>query len=122
MKKTAFSLLIAAVLLVSASLAEKPAATREYFENLDKETRLEDIVEDLGPYGVKGSGILYHCWHLEDGSEARVIFDSQGRIAMIYINGENAVKEFTNDCICSPNQVWKHPIFRNRISAKPSQR
>ena len=90
MKKTAFSLLIAAVLLVSASLAEKPAATREYFENLDKETRLEDIVEDLGPYGVKGSGILYHCWHLEDGSEARVIFDSQGRIAMIYINGENS--------------------------------
>ena len=90
MKKTAFSLLIAAVLLVSASLAEKLAATREYFENLDKETRLEDIVEDLGPYGVKGSGILYHCWHLEDGSEARVIFDSQGRIAMIYINGENS--------------------------------
>ena len=89
MKKTFFSLLAAAVLLVSVSTAEKPLATREYFENLDKESCLEDIVEDIGQYGVKGSGILYHVWQLDDGTEARVVFDSKGRIVMIYIGNEN---------------------------------
>ena len=54
MKKTVFALLAAAVLLVSASLAEKPLPSREYFENLDKGSRLEDIVEDIGQGGVKG--------------------------------------------------------------------
>jgi len=90
MKKTVFSLLTAAILLVSASLAEKPLPSREYFENLDKGSRLEDIVEDIGQGGVKGSGIIYHTWHLEDGSEASVIFDSKGRICMIYIQNENS--------------------------------
>ena len=85
MKKTVFALLAAAVLLVSASLAEKPLPSREYFENLDKGSRLEDIVEDIGQGGVKGSGIIFHTWHLEDGSEASVIFDSKGRIVLIYI-------------------------------------
>ena len=85
MKKTIFSLLAAAVLLVSASLAEKPAASREYFENLDKDSTLEDIVEDIGTYGVEGSGILYFVWHLEDGTKAKVVFDSKGRIVLIYI-------------------------------------
>ncbi len=85
MKKAIFSLLAAAVLLVSASLAEKPAASRAYFENLDKDSSLEDIVEDIGQYGVEGSGILYFVWKLDDGSAAKVVFDSKGRIVLIYI-------------------------------------
>ena len=89
MKKIILSLLAAAVLLVPASLAEKPAASREYFENLDKDSSLEDIVEDIGKYGVEGSGILYFVWHLDDGTKARVVFDSKGRIVMIYIVGQN---------------------------------
>ncbi|MBQ3278125.1 MAG: hypothetical protein IJG94_03085 [Clostridia bacterium] len=89
MKKAVFSLLAAAILFLSASLAEKPLPSREYFENLDKGSRLEDIVEDIGQGGVKGSGIIFHTWHLEDGSEASVIFDSKGRINMIYIQNEN---------------------------------
>ncbi len=89
MKRVISILLAAAVLLFSVSLAEKPAASREYFENLDKESRLEDIVEDIGQYGVKGSGIIYHTWQLDDGSEASVVFDSKGRINMIYIQNEN---------------------------------
>ena len=90
MKRTVFSLLAAAILLVSASLAEKALPSREYFENLDKGSRLEDIVEDIGQGGVKGSGIIYHTWHLDDGSEASVVFDSKGRIQMIYIQNENS--------------------------------
>lgn len=89
MKKTVFPLLAAAILLVSVSLAEKPLPSREYFEDLDKESRLEDIVEDIGQYGVKGSGIIYFTWHLDDGSEASVVFDSKGRIVLIYIANEN---------------------------------
>ena len=89
MKKTVLSLLAAALLLVSVSLAEKPVASREYFENLDKESRLEDIVEDLGNYGIKGSGIICFTWPLDDGTEAAVVFDSKGRIVLIYISGEN---------------------------------
>ena len=85
MKNTIFSLLAAAVLLVSASLAEKPTASRAYFENLDKDSSLEDIVEDIGQYGVEGSGILYFVWRLDDGSAAKVVFDSKGRIVLIYI-------------------------------------
>ena len=88
MKKTIFFLLAAAVLLVSAALAEKPLPSRAYFENLDKESRLEDIVEDIGQCGYKGSGIIYHVWHLDDGSEASVVFDSKGRIVLIYISSE----------------------------------
>ena len=89
MKKTVFSLLAVVVLLVSISLAERQPASREYFENLDKETRLEAIVEDIGQGGVKGSGIIYHTWKLDDGSEASVVFDSKGRIVLIYIANEN---------------------------------
>ena len=62
------ALLAAAILPVSASLAEKPLPSREYFENLDKGSRLEDIVEDIGQDGVKGSGVIFHTWHLDDGS------------------------------------------------------
>ena len=85
MKKTIFSLLAAVVLLVSASLAEKPLPSRAYFENLDKDSSLEDIVKDIGNYGVEGSGILYYVWHLDDGTKAKVVFDSKGRIVLIYI-------------------------------------
>ena len=89
MKKTLFSLLTAAVLLVLASLAEKPLPSREYFENLDKGSRLEDIAEDIGQGGVKGISVIFHTWQLDDGSEASVIFDSEGRISIIYIQKEN---------------------------------
>lgn len=86
------SLLAMAVSAVPVSGAEGAAATREYFENLDKESRLEDIVADIGNYSIEGSGILYHVWHLKDGSRAKAVFDSRGRIAMIYITGENAAE------------------------------
>ena len=89
MKRTVFSLLAAAILLVSATLAEMPLPSREYFENLDKGSRLEDIAEDIGQGGVKGIGIIIHTWNLDDGSEARVVFDSENRISEIYIQKEN---------------------------------
>lgn len=89
MKKSIFSLLAAVALLIPVSLAEKPLPSREYFENLDKGSRLEDIVEDLGQGGVKGSGMIFHTWHLDDGSEASVLFDSMGRICIIYIQNES---------------------------------
>jgi len=61
-------------------------ATREYFETLDKDnTGLDQIVEDIGGYGIEGSGILYYVWNLKDGSKAKVVFDSNGKIVRIYI-------------------------------------
>lgn len=83
-----FFLMVMAVLHASVSSAERVPVTREYFENLDKESRLQDIVEDAGNYSVEGSGILYFVWPLDDGSRAKTVFDSEGRIAMIYIVGE----------------------------------
>ena len=88
MKKAVLSLMIIMAMLVSLAPAEKLPATREYFENLDKESRLEDIVENIGNYGIEGSGILYFVWLLDDGSTAKTVFDSNGRIVMIYISGE----------------------------------
>ena len=73
------------VLRVSISTAERTPVTRDYFENLDKESSLQDIVETAGNYGIEGSGILYHVWPLNDGSRAKIVFDSSGRIVMIYI-------------------------------------
>ena len=64
---------------------QKSKRTREYFENLDKESSLDKIVEELGPYGVRGSGIIYFVWQLNDGSEAELVFDSNGKIEFIYI-------------------------------------
>lgn len=84
-----FFLMYMAVLRASVSTAEKVPATREYFENLDKESCLQDIVEVAGDYSIEGSGILYFVWQLDDGSRAKTVFDSNGRIAMIYIAGEN---------------------------------
>ena len=89
MKKTVFSLLAAVLLLVSASLAEKPLPSREYFENLDKGIRLEDIQEEIGQGGVKGIDVIFHTWQLDDGCEASVIFDNEGRISVIYIQKES---------------------------------
>ena len=71
-----FFLMFMAVLRASVSTAEWAPVTREYFENLDKESRLQDIVEVAGDY-------------MDDGSRAKTVFDSSGRIAMIYIAGEN---------------------------------
>ena len=92
MRRTAACLicfLFMAVLCASVSAAERGPATREYFENLDTESSLQDIVENAGNYGIEGSGILYHVWLLNDGSRAKIEFDSKGRIAMIYIVGED---------------------------------
>ena len=73
-------------------------ATREYFENLDKESKLDDIVAEVGNYGIKGSGILYHVWKLDDGTEADLVFDSKGRITMIYIiDGENSERIYKRE-------------------------
>lgn len=71
------------MLLISASLAEKPLPSRAYFETLDKGSRLEDIVEDIGQGGVKGISVIFHTWQMDDGSETSVIFDSEGRISLI---------------------------------------
>ena len=84
----AFFLMFIAVLCASVSAAERAPVTREYFEDLDKESSLQDIVESAGSYSIEGSGILYHVWPLSDGSRAKIIFDSSGRIFMIYITGE----------------------------------
>lgn len=84
-----FFLMILAVLSASVSAAERAPVTREYFEDLDKESSLQDIVESAGSYSIEGSGILYHVWPLDDGSRAKIVFDSTGRIVMIYITGEN---------------------------------
>ena len=84
-----FFLMFMAVLRASVSTAERAPVTREYFENLDKESRLQDIAEAAGDYSIEGSGILYFVWRLDDGSRVKTVFDSSGRIAMIYIAGEN---------------------------------
>ena len=84
-----FLLMFTIVLQTSASAAERTPVSRAYFENLDRESSLQDIVEDAGNYGIEGSGILYFVWPLDDGSRAKIEFDSRGRIVMIYIAGEN---------------------------------
>ena len=68
---------------------QKSNRTREYFDNLDKESSYDKIVEELGPCGFRGSGIIYNIWQLDDGTEARVVFDSEGKIVMIYIADED---------------------------------
>ena len=40
----------------------------------------KNIVTEIGPYSVQGSGIIYHVWKLDDGTEAHVVFDSKGKI------------------------------------------
>lgn len=96
MKKSIFILLIILVLLASVSLAEKKPITREYFEKLDRESSLADIVHDIGQCGIEGSGIIYYVWQLDDGSRAKVVFNSKGRIYMIYITGENGSERIYN--------------------------
>ena len=43
-----FFLMFMAVLRASVSTAERAPVTKEYFENLDKESRLQDIAEAAG--------------------------------------------------------------------------
>ncbi len=71
----------------------KRQITRDYFENLDKDSTLEDMISETGQCGVYGSGIIYRVWQLEDGTEAFVEFDSQGRIASIYIVSKDKENE-----------------------------
>ena len=63
--------------------------SRDYFINLDKNYSLNDIFEEIGPYGMEGSGIIRFVWGLNDGSKAEIIFDSKGEIIFIYIQGKN---------------------------------
>ena len=85
-----FFLSFMAVLHASISIAEKASVTRDYFENLDKDSSLQEIVETAGDYSIEGSGILYFVWPLNDGSRAKIVFDSSGQIVMIYIVSENS--------------------------------
>lgn len=89
------ALCLACTVLLHASLsrAERVYASREYFENLDRESSLEDIVAAAGDYYIQGSGIFYFTWPLADGGDAKVVFDSQGRIVMIYLTGENGSEQ-----------------------------
>jgi len=78
--------------------AGKISATKEFFENLDKNTKKEYIEEEVGsPDGMAGSGVHYDIWDLEDGYSAWVHFsykdqkietitiqDSEGKGEMIY--------------------------------------
>lgn len=68
-----------------------PLPSRDFFENLDRDSSLDDIVEQIGPCGYEGSGIIYHVWYLDDGSKAKLVFNSEGVIEFIYIaNDENS--------------------------------
>ena len=69
------------------AIAESPKTlpSREFFENLDKDSSLDEIVDQIGGYGLEGSGIIYHVWILDDGSKAELVFNSSGQIEFIYI-------------------------------------
>ena len=59
--------------------------SRSDFENLDKDSSVEEIIKQFGNCGYEGSGILYHVWMLDDGSKAKLVFNSKGKIEFIYI-------------------------------------
>ncbi len=66
--------------------AGKNTATKEFFENLDKDTKKEYIVEEVGsPDGMAGSGVRYDIWDLEDGYSAWVVFTYEGKIETLII-------------------------------------
>lgn len=51
--------------------------TREYFENVNRDYKIEDIINEIGqPDGFRGSGIIYYYWNLEDDVEARIAFST----------------------------------------------
>lgn len=67
-------------------IAGKNSATKEFFENLDKDTKKEYIVEEVGsPDGMAGSGVRYDIWDLEDGYSAWVVFIYEGKIETLII-------------------------------------
>lgn len=66
--------------------AGKISATKEFFENLDKNTKKEYIEEEVGsPDGMAGSGVHYDIWDLEDGYSAWVVFTYEGKIETLII-------------------------------------
>ena len=64
--------------------------SRSFFENLDKDSSLEEIVGQIGACGYEGSGIIYHVWMLDDGSKAELVFNSKGKIEFIYIVSDDS--------------------------------
>ena len=67
-------------------IAGKNTATKEFFENLDKDTIREYIEEEVGsPDGMAGSGVRYDIWDLEDGYSAWVVFTYEGKIETLII-------------------------------------
>ena len=66
--------------------------TREYFRNLDPDTGHKDIVEEIGPYGIVGSGILRFTWPINDGSKASLMFNSDDKIISIYIKDKDGTE------------------------------
>ena len=63
--------------------------SRSDFENLDRDSSLQEIVDQFGKCGYEGSGIIYHVWMLDDGSKAELVFNSKGKIEFIYIVAED---------------------------------
>ena len=66
--------------------AGKTSATKDFFENLDKDSKRGYIEEQVGsPDGIAGSGIQYDIWDLEDGYSAWVVFTYEDKIETLII-------------------------------------
>lgn len=71
--------------LMAIAESSQTLPSRSDFENLDKESSEKEIIEQFGNGGYEGSGIIYRVWHLDDGSKAKLVFNSKGEIEFIYI-------------------------------------
>lgn len=61
---------------ISPESAGVSAPTREYFETVDRSRLFDEVVAEIGlPDRETGSGFPTYVWLLEDGWEAKVVFD-----------------------------------------------
>ena len=66
--------------------------TLEYFENVGKESSIEDIENEIGPFAKSDEEDLkYYIWKLDDGSDAKVyVTPSDEKICRIQIVHKNS--------------------------------
>ena len=67
--------------------------SREYFEKLNKDYTIDNIIGEIGYYNDEyGHGITQYEWNLENGEKAILYFDGDRKLSLISIVADNSEK------------------------------
>ena len=95
--------------------------TLDYFENVSKDSSIEDIENEIGPFTKSDEEDLkYYIWRLDDGSDAKVyVTPSDEKICRIQIVNKNSEYDLYNLWNAVPGSFHSFDVLSGKIKNEP---